>query len=725
MEMLQEVPSQEREEDFGSLRPFFRPRSIAVIGATPDARKLGYVLARNVLGSDFGDSVFLINPKGGRILGRRVYQSLADLPGPVDLAVIMTPAGTMPDVLKDCVACSVHAAIINSGGFSEVGGRGRELEEKCVQIARAGKLRLLGPNCVGLIDASAGLDTTFLPRPLPPGGHVAFISHSGAVSAVTANWAASEGVGLSHIVSLGNQADVTETDVLEALANDDAARVLALYLEGVRDGRRFVEIASEVSYVKPIVALKVGRYEAGRRAVMSHTGALAGRDVAYDAAFRRAGIVRATNSEELLDWARVLARCQPMNGDRIAILTNAGGPGAAAADAAGAFGLRLPELDPSTTEALRARLPGPASVANPVDMLASATPEQYGDCLRILSEDSSIDGVVVILPPPPLYPGVEAAIAIADSAAGLSKPVVVAAIGGDLVSNARRLLRRRGIVDLPSPERAVGALSALQRNAAFRRGGLPVRLDRVDASKAASIFAALPEGARLLPPIAAADLVGAYGIARARSGVARTPEEAVELAADIGFPVVMKLVSPDAPHKVDYGGVITGVANPEQARQAFDLILKRADQHLPGGRVDGVLVQETIAGLREILAGAVRDEQFGVLSAFGSGGVDVEARGDVSFSLAPLTASDIEWMMEETGPGKQLRTGRGLARCDWQAAIDVVARLGQLAVDFPIIEEIEINPLIVRAEGKGAVAVDIRVVLGDRPGSAPQGSDGP
>jgi acyl-CoA synthetase (NDP forming) len=366
-----------------SLVPFFSPRGIAIIGASTDPSKLGYGLARNLVQCNFQGAIHFVNPKGGSLLGRPMHPSILDLPDPVDLAIVLIPAKGVKDVLKDCASRGIKAVIVASGGFKETGIHGAEMESDLLQIARQHGIRLLGPNCIGLLDTHLPLDATFLPPPGPPPGDVAFISHSGAICAAVIDWARGQGFGLSRLVSLGNQADVNETDVLAPVADDRFTRVLTLYLEGVSDGPRFVEEARKITRRKPIVALKVGRYPSGQRAAASHTGALAGQESAFNAAFRKAGVIRADTSEELFDWARALAWCPLPKGRAIAILTSAGGPGVTAADALEMNGMSLAVLSSKTRAKLGQLLPPAASLNNPVDMLASASPEQFAACLQV------------------------------------------------------------------------------------------------------------------------------------------------------------------------------------------------------------------------------------------------------------------------------------------------------------------------------------------------------
>ena len=450
-----------------SLSPFFAPRGVAVIGASTDPAKLGYRLAHNLVESGYRGGAYFVNPKGGSLLGHEMFRTIADIPDPVDLAVLLIPASIVPQTLRDCGERGIRAVIISSGGFKETGAEGAALELECLNIARQYDMRLLGPNCVGVIDTHVPFDTSFLPPPGPLAGDMAFVSHSGVICDVAIDWARSLGFGVSLLVSLGNQADVTETDVLAPVAADPHTRVITLYLEGVGDGPRFVVEASRASRQKPVVAIKLGRSAGGQRAAASHTGAMVGQDHAYEAAFRRAGVMRANTSEELYDWSRALAWCSLPDGRQVGILTMAGGAGVIAADAVESYGLHLTDLQEATQAAMRTVLPAAASVRNPVDMLGSATPDQYVFCLKAMLADPGVQSLLVIIPPPPMGTAEAIAEAIIPLIKGVNKPVVLALIGGNLVSKAARLLRAAHLPEYAFPESAASALAVLARRAEF------------------------------------------------------------------------------------------------------------------------------------------------------------------------------------------------------------------------------------------------------------------
>ncbi len=478
------------------LNAFFKPRGVAVIGATTDPTKLGYGLARNLVQSNFQGVVHFVNPKGGRLLGQPLYQAISQVPDPVDLAIALIPAEFVPEALHDCGKRGIRAVIIGSGGFRETGEQGAKLETECLEIAKSYGMRLIGPNCIGFLDTHLPINATFLPPPGPPPGEVAFVSHSGAICAAVIDWARGQGFGMSRLVSLGNQADVNETDVLGPVLADPFTRVLTLYLEGVSDGRRFVHQASRLAEEKPIIALKVGRFSSGQRAVASHTGVLAGQESAFDAAFLRAGVIRANTSEEMFDWARALAWCPLPKGRNVAVLTNAGGPGVTAADALEMENMRLSKLKAETIEELNNILPPAASVVNPVDMLASATPEQYARCLDILLADSGVDSVMVILPPPPMFTAGAVAKALIPVIHHAEKPVILALMGERLIQEAVEHFRAARVAEYRFPERAASALAVLARRAEHlsrgeKSGKAPIQEDTKFNSRKESILSSL------------------------------------------------------------------------------------------------------------------------------------------------------------------------------------------------------------------------------------------
>jgi acetyltransferase len=580
-------------------------------------------------------------------------------------------------------------------------------------------MRLLGPNCIGLLDTHLPLDATFLPPPGPTPGDVAFVSHSGAICAAVVDWAQSQGFGLSRLVSLGNQADVNETDVLAPVAADPHTQVLTLYLEGVSDGRRFVQEAGRVARQKPIIALKVGRFESGRRAVVSHTGALAGQDSAFSAAFRRAGVIRADTSEEMFDWARALAWCLPPRGRSVAVLTNAGGPGVTASDALEVNGMHIAELQAETCAALREILPPAASIRNPIDMLAAATPHQYANSLRILLADPGVHSVLVILPPPPMFTTGAVAKAVIPIIHAAEKPVVFAVMGERLIQEAVEHFRAGRVPEYRFPERAASALAVLAERSEYlaRSEEIPITRNDVNIEQVRGLLDQAPtDESGFLPPEISGRIVAAYGISPLPMELASTPEEAAELARTAGFPVALKVASHDISHKSDVGGVLLNLRDEEAVVRGFHTVIGNARLARPDAEILGVYVQRLILRGQEVIVGTIQDPQFGPLAVFGSGGVEVEGLKDVAFALAPVTREEAEFMLQSTWAGRRLQGFRHMPPADRESAVEALVRLAQLAADFspascesgPHLAEIEINPLRVLPEGHGAFAVDVR-----------------
>ena len=696
-----------------SLLPFFKPQGVVVVGASTSPEKLGYGVARNLIQSGYQGAIHFVNNHSSELFGRPIYMDLSRVPDPVDLAILIVPPKATPKTIEDCGRRGIKAAVIASSGFRESGAEGAQLEQQCLEVARAHGVRLLGPNCIGTIDTYFPLDTTFLQPPMPPQGgtlkgNVGFISHSGAFAASIVDWAREQGFGFSQIVSLGNQADVNETDMLSMLADDPHTRVIAMYMESVSDGRRFVETAREVTQRKPVIALKVGRFESGQKAAASHTGALAASDIAFDAAFDKAGILRADTAEQMFDWARILESRWSSSGafsatyrdhiskGRIAILTNAGGPGVIAADALEHNELSLAQLTDSTLQALSVTLPPSAAIHNPVDMLASASPETYANCLKVLLEDPNVDAAMVILPPPPIFKADVVAEKLIEVTHQFDKPVVIALLGSTLIREARSAFERSNVPTYPFPERAASALSALFKRTEF--------LEREQTLKVSETFrVSEPKGNNI------EELLSFYQIPTAPVKLARNETEAVTIANELGYPVVMKIASQDILHKSDVGGVVLNIQDAPSFQLAYAQVMKRTNTAKPDARIEGVHLQRQIPEGQEVIVGMVRDPQFGALMMFGSGGVEVEGLKDVAFALAPLNQAEAGEMIRKTWAGRKLKGFRNIPPADEESVVDVLVKLSRLANENEFIEEIEINPL--RVLSRGSVAVDVRMKL--------------
>ncbi len=696
-----------------NLDVFFRPRSVAVIGASRDPQKLGHGVVRNLLNYGYDGPIYPVNPKANDILGLPAYASIFDVPDPLDLAVVIVPAQKVPRELDQCGQRGIKAAIIISGGFREVGPAGVAREAEIKRIAAEYEMRLLGPNGIGSIDTHTPLNTTFV-KGMPVPGGIAFLSQSGAVCAAVIDWARGAGVGFSRLVSLGNQADVNEAEMLASIGQDTETRVITAYIEGVSDGLAFVEAASNVARRIPVLALKVGRGRGGAQAVASHTGALAGREEAYDAAFRRAGVLRARTMEELFDWGRALA-WQPLpQGNRVAILTNSGGPGILALDALEANGMQLAPLTNATKDYLRQRVPAAASVNNPVDILAGPGPATYALCLDALLTDPTVDAVVAITAPQDWFAPLSLAEVIGEFT-GRGKPVLAVIMGLASVSDATAVLHRRRIPNFAFPERVGSTLAAMWRRRQWLDSALPLRdppwLDNVDLPAAADVLVNIAPDTWLLPE-QMDDLLAAYGIAMPRSGLVPNLEAALDLADLIGYPVALKLAAAEVVHKSDVGGVALNVTRSDDLVMAYEGMMSAVAELVDPAVVEGVFVQQMIPAGVDLIVGSVRDEQFGPLVMAGVGGTQVELLRDVAFELAPLTREQADAMLDRTNAGRLLAGFRGAPLVDRAAVVDVIVRLAQLAADHPTLAEIEINPLIVLESG--AWAVDARARKAER-----------
>jgi len=701
-----------RKPELDIIDVFFRPQSVAVIGASRDPDKLGYAVLANLKQGGYQGRLYPVNPKADKILGLKAYPSVLDISDPVDLAVIVIPYRFVPAALEQCGQKEIPAVVVISAGFREAGREGLEREMELVEIAHKYRLRLIGPNCLGVIDTGTPLNATFAAG-MPPSGPIAFMSQSGALGTAVLDMAMAGRIGFSKFASLGNKADVSEIDLLEAWGDDPASRVILIYVEGLPDGQKFIRVARKVTRNKPVVAVKSGVTKSGSRAVSSHTGSLAGSEAAYKAAFRQAGVIRATSMEALFDYARALAYQPLLKGDRIGIVTNAGGPGILATDALEHAGLEIPRLSRETVEALEAYLPGAASAANPVDVLGDALADRYEHATHLVLTDPNVDGLIVIVTPQAMTEIEKTAHAVGRMAQETDKPVLGCFMGEARIEAGVEVLRRYGIPNYPFPERAAAALAAMSAYRRERERPIfevqpcdvctqPVRelFDRVRA-----------EGRVSIGDAEAREVLEAYGFPIPESRLAKTPEEAVEIAEEIGYPVVLKVASPDILHKTDVGGVKLDLSTPDDVRDAFDLITYRAGRYVPGARLWGCLVQQMVPGGREVLVGMSRDPQFGPLVAFGLGGIYVEALKDVAFRVAPFSRQEAEEMMREIRSYPLLEGIRGQPPADHEAMVDALLRISQLVTDFPEIVELDINPLIVFEEGRGAMAIDMRLVL--------------
>jgi acetate---CoA ligase (ADP-forming) len=689
---LERVDERHHRAAVASLRPFFAPSSVAVLGASRRRESIGGQLFRNIIAGEFEGVAYPVNQSGDAVAGVRGYRSAADLPETPDLAVVCLPARHVLAGVEDAMRRGTRAICVISAGFAEIGDEGRARQDELLALVRAHGGRLVGPNCLGVAVSAPRLNATFGPRALPPGS-VAFSSQSGALGLALLEKARERGIGLSAFVSIGNKADVSSNDLLEYWEDDPDTGLIALYLESFGNPRRFGRIARRVARKKPILAMKSGTTSTGARAASSHTAALAGSEAAVEALFRQAGVIRARTLEELIDAAGLFA-AQPLPaGRRVAVITNAGGLGILCADACETAGLELPGLSVETEAALRAVLPAEASVANPVDMLGSATAATYEQVLPVVLADPGVDALIALFVPPVVARPDEVAEAVGRAVADESgKPVLTSLIAeGELPATP-------GVTNFPYPESAARALGLAAARAEWLRrpaGSVPA-LEGIDVARARAVIAdVLSTGDDVwLRPDQTRKLLDAYGIPVVPERVAGSVDEAVEAAAELGFPVVVKSAEPGA-HKTEAGGVALDLSTADEVRDS-------------AGRIgQPVVVQPMVEGSAELLAGIVQDPVFGPLVAFGPGGVFAELIGQADFRIAPLTDADAEELVTTGKAGELVHGFRGKSPADEQALADLLHRLSRLGDDLHEVAELDLNPVI--ASSDGCVAVDARV----------------
>jgi len=697
------------------LDPLFAPRSVAVIGASERAGSVGRSVLWNLLSSPFGGTVFPVNSKRPNVLGIKAYPKVSDLPDKVDLVVLTTPADTVPGLLAESVEMGIPAGIVISAGFKEHGEHGKELERQITQIIR-GKMRLIGPNCLGVMNPIRGLNATFAHTIARP-GNVAFISQSGALLTAILDWSLRENVGFSSFVSTGSMLDVNWGDLIDYFGSDPRTHSIVIYMESIGDASAFLSAAREVSLTKPIIVIKAGRTAAAAKAAASHTGALTGSDEVLDAAFRRSGVLRVTSIADIFFMSDVLAKQPRPRGNRLCILTNAGGPGVLATDALVTGGGELAELSPQTMAAFDEILPAQWSHNNPVDILGDAEPERYAKSLEIAAKDPAIDGMLVILTPQDMTNPTQIAEKLKPYAKGFGKPVLASWMGGAEVAAGEQILNQAGIPTFQFPDSAVRAFNYMWRYSYNLKGlyetpTLPHPEDAaVQRGKAERIIRdARQQGRTILTEYESKQLLKAYGIPTVETRIAVTEEEAVQAAEEIGFPIVIKLYSMTITHKTDVGGVLLNLRDSEAVRKGFQAIKASCAEKVGPEHFQGVTVQPMIKlDGYELIVGSSLDSQFGPVMLFGTGGQLVEVFKDRALALPPLNSTLARRMMEQTKIFTALKGVRGRKPVDIAALEELLVRFSQLLVEQPWIKEIDINPLL--ASSDRLLALDARVVV--------------
>ncbi len=694
------------------LQAIFAPHSVAVIGASPDPTRLGHTVLKNMVTHGYTGAIFPIHPQAPEILGRQAYPSVLAVPGPIDLAVIAIPAQHVLAVVDECGRKGVQGLLVLSAGFKEVGGEGKERERQLLSKVRAYGMHMIGPNSLGVIDTYSCLNASFAGL-MPNRGNIALMSQSGAICTAILDWSKGQGIGFSRFVSLGNKADLDEVALLHAWNRDPQSKVILAYLEDISDGPAFIAAAREVTRNTPVVAIKSGTTPAGSLAAAAHTGSLAGSEHAYEAAFAQSGILRARTVSELFDLAVLFASQPLLRGNRVAIVTNSGGVGIIATDAVAHGGLTMARFTPTTIAHLHEALPPSANVYNPIDLLGDAQSDRYRIGITAALADPNVDGLIVLLTPQAQSDLVEIAATIATLAACHAKPVVASFMGGYSLGAALAVLRERGIPNYTFPERAVQSLATMYHYyEQTQRPKASYRTYSVDREQVRAILVAARSAGRIeLSEAEVHSVLTAYGLRVPDSRLARSQDEAAHLAAELGYPVVMKISSPDILLKSENGVVKVGVADASAARDSYALIDYRVHKYWPSARICGVLVQETVRPGREFMITVNRDPQFGPLVAVGLSGVYVEVLQDLAYRLAPMSEQEVREQIRSLRAYPLLRGADGEPPADLAAIETTVLRVSQLVVDCPEIVELDLNPLVVHRPGEGATVLDARIIV--------------
>jgi len=672
----------------GNYNFFFKPRSIAVIGASRQPGKVGYDTLKNLIDDNFKGRIYPVNPSAPDILGLKAYKSVGDIDGEIDLALVIVPAELVINAFKKLIDKKVKGAVVITAGFREIGGAGVQREKELAEMCR-GKIRVIGPNCLGIIDTYSNLNASFAPT-MPRQGKIGFMSQSGAMVTAILDFAAGRDVGFSKFISMGNKMDLDETHFLDILGKDDNTRVIMGYLESVVDGKRFLEMADKVSRKKPVIIFKSGVSAEGTRAASSHTGSLSGLDRAYECAFTKSGVIRARSIEDLFDWAEVFASQPLPKGKRVAIITNAGGPGIIATDKAAEEKLTLATMNTVTAGKLRGILPPAASVYNPIDVLGDADSTRYQQVIELVAHSEEVDGILIVLSPQANTQIEETAKIVSNFSYTSPKTVITSFMGEERIATAFSIFKRGRVANISFPDRAVRAMAVMANHGAWKKQEKPEAFYKdIEEEQINKLLKAKAEEGKIkMVDFEARELLDMCRIPALPTVLTNTADEAADVAEQMGFPVVMKVYSPEILHKTDV-----------------------VQRFLPQVPVLGITVQRMIEGGKEVIIGFSRDPQFGPLVMFGLGGVYVEVLKDVNFALTPLSKKEIRELVTGIKSFPLLSGVRGEKEKDLEALYEVIARIGTLGERFPEIVEMEINPLMVKDKGEGVWAVDGRLIL--------------
>ncbi|HUW19719.1 MAG TPA: acetate--CoA ligase family protein [Sedimentisphaerales bacterium] len=696
-----------------ALENFFNPQSVAVVGASRHKGKVGYEVLSNLIRGGYEGRIFPVNPNAQTIQGLKCYPDLVAVGQPADLVIIIVAAKNVPAVVRQCAKVGTKCVIVVTAGFREVGEEGRALEQQVIQIARQSGIRIIGPNSLGVIAPANKLNASF-GGDLPEAGAIGYVSQSGALLAAILDVARTEEIGFSKLVSIGNKADVDGLEIVRMLGSDPDTKVIAGFLENINDGNAFVKEAERISYHKPILLIKSGGTTAGAMAASSHTGSLAGSDTAYDCVFERAGIIRCNSVKTQLDYMQAFANQPLPKGTGVGVVTNAGGAGIMAADAIERQGLTFAVLAEETVGKLAAKLPAAAHLNNPVDVLCDALADRYEFALRAVLEDPNVDIVLVLLTPQAMTQAAATAEVVVKMARqNPGKPVFACFLGSSKVEEGIRILRQGRIPHYDGPKSAIAVVKAMADYVRWQsRPKRVVRLFPVSRRKVETIIEKhVRQGTREIGEVESKEILEAYGFATPRAAVATSAEQAANIAQQLGYPVVLKIWSPDILHKTDAGGVRLDLKSDEDVMDAFDLMTYRIAKKLPNARILGVLVQEMCRKGKEVILGMTRDLHCGPLMMFGMGGVMVEVLKDMSFYLAPLTAEEAKQMLLSTKTYQMLKGVRGERGVDIEAIAEGLQRVSQLITEFPQIQQMDINPYVVGPKGTTPVVVDARIIL--------------
>ena len=697
----------------GTIENFFHPKSIAVIGASGTPGKVGHAVLLNLIQHGYKGKIYPVNPTKTSLMDLPCYKSVLNIPGDVDLGIVIVPGNAMFEVVEQCGQKGLAGLVVISAGFKETGAKGAKIEKRLIGQAKKYGMRVQGPNCLGLISTDVSMNASFA-HGMPIPGHIAFLSQSGAFCTAVLDWALGNDVGFSKFISLGNKGDLGEVEFIEYLAKDPQTKVILIYQEGVNNGRAFMEAARKVVRKKPIIVLKSGGTAAGARAASSHTGSLAGADRAYECAFKQSGIIRARSVRELFDYARAFDGQPVPKGDGIGIVTNAGGPGIIATDAVENSILKMASFNKRTIDNLHKALPPAAAYYNPVDIVGDGDEHRFRAALELVAKDKNVHSLLCMMAPTNLVDASKFAEQVCKVNRKYKKTTVTSFMGYAKMKGAVEVLQKYDVPNYENPDEAVKALDGMVRYSQWLAvpDARPKKLKKIRRTTVKKLLnGVFEEDRNALTELEAKDVVSAYGLRTSRDILAENIQEAIEAAEEIGYPVVMKIVSPEILHKTDVGGVILGIENAEGVRDSFMEIVSRARQFMPDATILGVSVQEMVRKGREVIIGATRDAQFGPMIMFGLGGIYVEVLKDVAFRIAPLTQRDAVQMVREIRSYPLLMGVRGEPPVDMDTIHDYILRISQMMVDFPQIDQIDLNPLLVHPQGEGAHAIDARFIL--------------